>query len=84
MRFAFDSAQLRGRSYKNRLHRLVRDSFIAATHGQRHSNLLVRQPAGMPRHPRWEARPVGLEELVLAYLDSAGPAAEGEDPRWSG
>jgi ABC-2 type transport system ATP-binding protein len=45
------------------------DGVIAATHGQRHSNLLVRQPAGMSRHPRWEAHPVSLEELVLAYLD---------------
>jgi len=60
------------------------EGVIAATHGQRHSNLLVRQPAGMPRHPRWEARPVGLEELVLAYLDSADLDSEGEDPRWSG
>jgi ABC-2 type transport system ATP-binding protein len=41
---------------------------IAATHGQRHSNLLVRQPAGTTAHPRWEAHPVSLEELVLAYL----------------
>lgn len=41
---------------------------IAATHGQRHSNLLVRQPASVPPHPRWESHPISLEDLVLAYL----------------
>ncbi len=45
------------------------DGVIAATHGQRHSNLLVRQPADAPTHPRWQAHPVSLEDLVLAYLD---------------
>lgn len=44
------------------------DELISATHGTRHSHLLVRQPADMPAHPRWEANPVGLEDLVLAYL----------------
>ncbi|BEL03896.1 ABC transporter ATP-binding protein [Actinoplanes sichuanensis] len=42
---------------------------IAATHGERSSNLLVRQPPGVPAHPRWESHPVSLEDLVLAYLD---------------
>ncbi|GAA2631454.1 ABC transporter ATP-binding protein [Dactylosporangium fulvum] len=42
---------------------------VNATHGLRHSSLLVRRPAGAPTHPRWEAHPVGLEEIVLAYLE---------------
>jgi ABC-2 type transport system ATP-binding protein len=45
------------------------DGVITATHGDRHSNLLVRQPAGSPTHPRWQAHPVSLEDLVLAYLE---------------
>jgi ABC-2 type transport system ATP-binding protein len=45
------------------------DGVITATHGQRHSNLLVRRAAGTQAHPRWEAHPVSLEDLVLAYLE---------------
>lgn len=30
------------------------DGPVTATHGHRHSDLLVRQPAGVGRHPRWE------------------------------
>ncbi|WP_117212699.1 ABC transporter ATP-binding protein [Allorhizocola rhizosphaerae] len=41
---------------------------VAATHGPRQSHLLVRQPVTVPVHPHWEANPVSLEELVLAYL----------------
>jgi ABC-2 type transport system ATP-binding protein len=48
------------------------DGVISASHGQRHSNLLVRQPPGTEPHPRWESHPVGLEELVLAYLGQPG------------
>jgi len=44
------------------------DGVIAATHGDRHSNVLVRLPGPASAHPRWESHPVGLEELVLAYL----------------
>jgi ABC-2 type transport system ATP-binding protein len=44
------------------------EGIVSATHGERHSNLLVRQPAGLPAHPRWEAHPISLEDLVLAYL----------------
>jgi len=44
------------------------DGVIAASHGQRHSNMLVRLPGPTSPHPRWESHPVGLEELVLAYL----------------
>lgn len=57
------------------------DGVIAATHGQRHSNLLVRQPVDTPTHPRWQAHPVSLEDLVLAYLEHSqsdpGPPATG-------
>jgi len=49
------------------------DGVITASHGHRHSNLLVRQPGRASAHPRWESHPVGLEELVLAYL------GEGQD-----
>jgi len=45
------------------------DGVVAATHGQRHSNLLVRQPASARTHPRWEAHPVSLEDLIMAYLE---------------
>ncbi|GAA1027812.1 ABC transporter ATP-binding protein [Virgisporangium ochraceum] len=44
------------------------DGVVEATHGERHSTLLVRQHVDVPTHPRWQARPVGLEEVVLAYL----------------
>ncbi|MEV4642338.1 ABC transporter ATP-binding protein [Actinoplanes sp. NPDC049548] len=46
------------------------DGLVAATHGERHSNLLVRRPAGAQDHPRWQTHPVGLEELVVAYLEN--------------
>jgi ABC-2 type transport system ATP-binding protein len=49
------------------------DDLIAATHGQRHSNLLVRQPAAAEIHPQWQAHPVSLEDLVLAYLEQHDP-----------
>lgn len=45
---------------------------VSATHGPRHSHLLVRQPIAVAVHPRWEANPVNLEELVLAYLEGQG------------
>lgn len=41
---------------------------VSAAHGDRQSNLLVRD-AGAAWHPRWEEHPVTLEEIVLAYLD---------------
>lgn len=44
------------------------DGVITVTHGHRHSNVLVRRPGPASAHPRWESHPVGLEELVLAYL----------------
>jgi len=45
------------------------DGVIAATHSDRHSDLLVRLQPGAATHPRWESHAVGLEELVLAYLE---------------
>ncbi|MBM7774628.1 ABC-2 type transport system ATP-binding protein [Actinokineospora baliensis] len=48
------------------------DGLVAATHGDRNSHLLVRQPATAPTHPRWESHPVNLEDLVIAYLEGQG------------
>ncbi|GAA3468335.1 ABC transporter ATP-binding protein [Nonomuraea roseola] len=42
---------------------------ISDSRTERHAALLARTGAGATLlDPRWEARPVGLEELVLAYL----------------
>jgi ABC-2 type transport system ATP-binding protein len=54
------------------------EGVITATHGQRHSNLLVRMPADVQPHPRWEPHPVSLEDLVLAYLEQPDVPAEPE------
>jgi ABC-2 type transport system ATP-binding protein len=40
---------------------------VEVMHSDRHTTLLVRQGAA-PIMPGWQANPVGLEELVLAYL----------------
>jgi ABC-2 type transport system ATP-binding protein len=40
---------------------------IQASHSDRHSTLFTRHDGAAPA-PGWEAYPVGLEELVLAYL----------------
>ncbi|WP_200215008.1 ABC transporter ATP-binding protein [Micromonospora coerulea] len=42
-------------------------SVVEVKHSDRHSTLLVRQGAAAIM-PGWQANPVGLEELVLAYL----------------
>ncbi|TDB69532.1 ABC transporter ATP-binding protein [Micromonospora sp. KC721] len=42
-------------------------TIVSATHSDRHTTLLVRDGGG-PTAPGWQANPVGLEELVLAYL----------------
>jgi ABC-2 type transport system ATP-binding protein len=39
------------------------------------AHLLVRAAADDPVPPGWEAHPVGLEELALAYLREPGAAA---------
>jgi ABC-2 type transport system ATP-binding protein len=41
----------------------------------RQAHLLVRATADDPVPPGWQARPAGLEELVLAYLREPGAAA---------
>jgi ABC-2 type transport system ATP-binding protein len=43
--------------------------------GEVQAHLLVRATADDPVPPGWEAHPVGLEELVLAYLREPGAAA---------
>ena len=42
-------------------------SVIEVQHSERHTTLLVRDGAA-PLMPGWQASPVGLEELILAYL----------------
>jgi ABC-2 type transport system ATP-binding protein len=49
----------------------------------RHSTALVRaETAGLAarEHPRWQADPVGFEQLVLAYLQRPPTAAAQDDP----
>ena len=43
--------------------------------GEAQAHLLVRATAEDPVPPGWEAHPVGLEELALAYLREPGAAA---------
>ncbi len=43
--------------------------------GEAQAHLLVRTTANDPGPPGWESHPVGLEELVLAYLREPGAAA---------
>jgi ABC-2 type transport system ATP-binding protein len=43
--------------------------------GEAQTHLLVRATAGDPAPPGWEAHPVGLEELTLAYLREPGAVA---------
>lgn len=40
---------------------------VEATHSDRHTTLLVRDGGGLTA-PGWQARPISLEDLVLAYL----------------
>jgi ABC-2 type transport system ATP-binding protein len=43
---------------------------VRATHSDRHTDLLVRTGNDRPDlHPAWRSHPVGLEELILAYLE---------------
>ena len=48
---------------------------VQATRATAQAHLLVRTTADDPVPPGWEAHPVGLEELVLAYLRQPGTAA---------
>jgi ABC-2 type transport system ATP-binding protein len=46
---------------------------VRATRSDRHADLLVRTDAGRADvHPAWQSHPVGLEELILAYLEQPG------------
>lgn len=49
---------------------------VRATHSDRHSDLLVRTGTDRPDlHPTWRSHPVGLEELILAYLEQPAAAS---------
>jgi ABC-2 type transport system ATP-binding protein len=48
---------------------------VYARRGEAQAHLLVRADADDPVPPGWEAHPVGLEELALAYLREPGAAA---------
>jgi ABC-2 type transport system ATP-binding protein len=48
---------------------------VHARRGEAQAHLLVRATADDPVPPGWEAHPVGLEELALAYLREPGSAA---------
>ena len=55
--------------------RYVQRPVVHVRRGEAQAHLLVRATAGDPVPPGWEAHPVGLEELVLAYLREPGAAA---------
>src|SRR5690242_951565 len=42
---------------------------VRATRSDRHTDLLVRVADRTDVHPAWQSHPVGLQELILAYLD---------------
>jgi len=48
---------------------------VHARRAEAQAHLLVRATAADPVPPGWEAHPVGLEELALAYLREPGAAA---------
>jgi ABC-2 type transport system ATP-binding protein len=48
---------------------------VHARRGEAVTHLLVRAAADDPVPPGWEAHPVGMEELALAYLREPGAAA---------
>jgi ABC-2 type transport system ATP-binding protein len=50
-------------------------SVVHARRGEAQAHLLVRTTAADPVPPGWEAHPVGLEELALAYLREPTAAA---------
>jgi len=55
--------------------RYAEQRVVQARRGRAQAHLLVRATADDPVPPGWEAHPVGLEELVLAYLRDPGAAA---------
>lgn len=56
------------------------DGVIARTRGVGHTDLLIRNDAGLTVDPRWQTHPVGLEELVLAYLEADTAATSSASP----
>jgi ABC-2 type transport system ATP-binding protein len=58
---------------------LGRDEVLHVEHGDRHTNAVVRTDGGRPA-PGWQAHPVELEELVIAYLQHR-PTASGDVTR---
>src|SRR5215467_3559352 len=50
-------------------------SVVHARRGEAQAHLLIRATAEDPVPPGWEAHPVGLEELALAYLREPGATA---------
>jgi ABC-2 type transport system ATP-binding protein len=48
---------------------------VHVSRAEAQAHLLVRAAAGDPVPPGWEAHPVGLEELAMAYLREPGAAA---------
>ena len=59
-------------------------SVVHTSRGEAQAHLMVRATADEPVPPGWEAHPVGLEELALAYLrEPAAVALPGPDrARW--
>jgi ABC-2 type transport system ATP-binding protein len=48
-------------------------TIIDTTHSDRHTTLMVRD-GGLDTAPGWQAQPIGLEDLVLAYLRRSADA----------
>ena len=48
---------------------------VHARRADAQAHLLVRATADDPVPPRWEAHPVGLEDLAMAYLREPGARA---------
>jgi ABC-2 type transport system ATP-binding protein len=55
--------------------RYAQQPVVHLRRGEAQAHLLVRATADDPVPPGWEAHPVGLEELALAYLREPGAAA---------
>ena len=62
-----------GKVYKKRP--VVRNVSVHVRRGEALAHMLVRAPSDGPVPPGWESRPVGLEELALAYLREPDAAA---------
>jgi hypothetical protein len=55
---------------------------VHARRGEAQAHLLVRTTADEPVPPGWEAHPVGLEELALAYLREPAAVRRCPDRAW--